>query len=134
MLLLIPGIQIKLDYTGIPVSPIPEENILIPGIGPDYGSLLGGYFRPATLKDAELYTRFPYMNTNLDGKYFWLQSAPLPLSKLSSSNIAKIPQGTHEPIIISFDIYQKFKLECGFPKKCGKMTYEEFSRNGKCRS
>jgi hypothetical protein len=34
--------------------------------------------------------------------------------------------------LVKFDVYQKFKLDCGFPKRCGEMTAEELSINGKC--
>jgi hypothetical protein len=38
----------------------------------------------------------------------------------------------YKPIIVRFEVYQKFKLECGYPKKCGELTPEELQLNGKC--
>lgn len=126
------GIKIKLDYTGIPTSTNPDESILIPGIGPDYGALLGGYYRPSTLADAKLFKKFPYTNLIPSSQYFWLQKEPLSLSTLSPANIAKIPTGEHTPITVVFEIFQKFKLNCGFPKKCGDLNDTELAINGKC--
>lgn len=38
----------------------------------------------------------------------------------------------YEPLIVEFEIYVRYKIECGFPKKCGEMTTEELERNGVC--
>jgi hypothetical protein len=126
------GIKIKLDYTGIPTSKNADENILIPGIGPDYGALLGGYYRPTSPADAQLFKKFPYTNLIPSSQYFWLQKEPLSLETLSPANIAKIPTGDNIPITVVFEIFQKFKLNCGFPKKCGQLNDTELAINGKC--
>jgi hypothetical protein len=123
------GVKITLDYTGIPVG---KNSLLIPGVGPDYGALLGGFYRPATPRDGDLMMRFPYQNTVASGQFFWLQSDSIDLSTLSPSNIAKIPKGEQKPILVEFEIFEKFKLNCGFPKKCGQLTDEEIAINGKC--
>jgi hypothetical protein len=37
-----------MEYTGIPVV---KNSVLIPGAGLDYGTILGGYYRSATIDD-----------------------------------------------------------------------------------
>lgn len=76
--------------------------------------------------------KFPYMNTDQEGKYFWLQKNKLDPELLSPANIAKIPVGEHKPILVKFEVFQKFKLHCGFPKRCGELTPEEIEINGSC--
>ena len=102
--------------------------VLIPGAGPDYGTLLGGYYKPVDKFNKDLCILFPYENMDKDGTYFWLQSSKTDLMKVASQ-IMQIGTGKVEPIIVIFDVYQKFKLDCGFPKRCGEMTTEEFRIN-----
>jgi hypothetical protein len=121
------GIKIKLEYTGIPLSP---NAVLIPGAGIDYGAVLAGYYRSQTAAELDKVKRFPYLNDQKDGRWFWLQC-----SFVSPTAIAKLPQmfkPGYKPLIVEFEVYQKFYLECGFPKKCGELTAEEVERNGKC--
>jgi hypothetical protein len=65
---------------------------------------------------------------NKNGIYFWLQSSKIDLKQVATQ-LPQIGTGKTEPIIVIFDVYQKFKLDCGFPKRCGEMTTEEFRIN-----
>lgn len=127
------GITIKMEYTGIPLG---KTVLSIPGVGPDYGTLLGGYYRPVSSKDKQMMLRFPYQNVEeFDpdaglGKYYWFQC-----NGVSPSDLVKLTkqfEPDYEPLIVEFEIYQRYKLECGFPKKCGEMTSEEARINGFC--
>lgn len=75
------GFSVNLQYTGIPMCLQPT---LIPGVGPEYGALLGGYYKPATLKDKKLIQRFPYQNADPNGTYFWLQTSTISLYQMSN--------------------------------------------------
>lgn len=121
------GITIKLEYTGIPVS---KKNVLIPGAGFDYGTFLGGVYRAASAEDQALVDRFPYMNLEQDGLYYWLQNDFI--DPTAVANVVNQFKPDYQPLYVEFEVYQKFKLECGFPKCKGQMTQQQFARNGKC--
>lgn len=70
------------------------------------------------------------MNLDPDGLYYWLQCSfidPIKIGKLTQQF-----EPDYEPLIVEFEIYQKYKLPCGFPKCQGEMTQEEFAINGRC--
>jgi hypothetical protein len=124
------GIVLKMEYTGIPFG---KYITLIPGAGLDYGTVLGGYYRPSTSTDLTNMKKFPYLNDQPDGKWFWLQCSFVnPANAIAAVQSIFMPDATYEPYIVEFEVYQKFYLECGFPKKCGELTTEELERNGKC--
>jgi hypothetical protein len=124
------GIVLKMEYTGIPLG---KYVTLIPGVGLDYGTVLGGYYRPSTNEDLTNMKKFPYLNDQPDGKWFWLQcSFANPAKAISNVQTILTDIGNYEPYIVEFEVFQKFYLECGFPKKCGELTTEELERNGKC--
>lgn len=122
------GISFNLQYIGIPLTP---DAVLIPGVGPTYGAILGGFYKPATLKDKNIIQRFPYQNVDPEGSYFWLQTSfvsPGDIANLATSLI----QGP--PLIVKFTIYIKYKLPCGYPKEkdLSKLTDQEIKNNGVC--
>lgn len=123
------GVKIECEYTGIPIYK--ENNILIPGIGMDYGTTVAGVYHPRNNMAMRLSQLYPYQNDLEDGQYYWQQDSifwPHELARL-----AKIFEPDYEPIKINFEVYEKIKLPCGFPKKCGEMTQEELDINGICR-
>lgn len=122
------GFSVQLQYTGIPMCLQPT---LIPGVGPEYGALLGGYYKPATLKDKKLIQRFPYQNADPNGTYFWLQTSTISLQQMS--NLKNLFSGG-KPLIVTFAIYVKYKIQCGFPKAddISKLTPQQIRRNGVC--
>lgn len=122
------GIYIDMEYTGIPIF---KNSIIIPGIGFDYGTTLAGAYKPYKQLDYKLIEYYPYQNTDPDGKFYWLQTNfinPLKVAKLNDM----FTDPEYEPLVVSFRIYEKIKLSCGFPKKCGEMTQEELDINGIC--
>ena len=122
------GISIKCQYTGIPVF---ENSVMIPGIGTDYGTTLAGVYVPYTGTDREMAKNYPYENDLDDGQYYWLQNDIInPLKILKLNDMFSDPD--YEPLLVDFDIYEKIKIDCGFPKKCGEMTVDEYNINGKC--
>lgn len=118
------GITITMEYTGLPLS---NNSTLIPGVGPSYGAVLGGYYKPASSEDRENAKKFPYQNDQKDGKYWWLQT-----SKPSINDFTNLGTADAEPILVTFEVYVKYKIDCGFPKKCGKLNTEELEINGTC--
>lgn len=50
-----------------------------------------------------------------------------------SKTCSNAERGQVDPIVVTYDVYQKFKLDCGFPRRCGEMTTEEYRINGMCR-
>lgn len=84
-----------------------------------------------TARDTKLIAKFPYQNDQEDGAFFWLQKNLVNPADLA--NLAKQFQPDYKPIVVEFDVYQKNKLICGFPKKTGELTCEELAINGKCR-
>ena len=75
------GIEIVMEYTGLPLS---KNSVLVPGAGPDYGTILGGYYKPASNLDKEYARRFPYQNDIPSGKYWWLQKSKPSLSDFTN--------------------------------------------------
>lgn len=116
-----------MEYTGIPLC---KQPLLIPGAGFDYGTMLGGYYRPASAEDKQKFEKFPYMNMDKEGLYYWLQNDFISPSEIM--NLSNQFKPDYKPLIVTFEVYQKYKLPCGFPKCHGEMTQEEFERNGKC--
>jgi len=122
------GISITCQYTGIPIF---KNSIMIPGIGTDYGTTLAGAYEPYTGIDRKMAKNYPYENDLPDGQYYWLQNGLInPLKILKLNEMYTDPN--YEPLLVQFYIYEKVKIECGFPKKCGEMTQEELNINGKC--
>lgn len=120
--------EMECEYTGIPIF---KDSIMLPGIGFDYGTTLAGCYVPRTRIDKRIAEFFPYQNENPDGEFYWLQWQviwPWELKKLVDMFTGK----KYDPLVVKFRIFQKFKAECGFPKKCGEMTTEELNRNGVC--
>jgi hypothetical protein len=107
-----------------------KDPILIPGVGIEYGTILGGYYRPATAEAKQLVMKFPYMNLDDNGSYYWLQNSFIDPFKIK--DLTKQFNPDYEPLIVTFEVYQKYKLKCGFPKCHGEMTKEDFAINGKC--
>ena len=122
------GVQINTQYTGIPITP---DCILIPGVGFQYGSLLGGFVKPKTKKDAENSLLYPYENMLPSGQYFWLQQNEL--TKQDLKNLLNIFSGDSKPINITYSVYMKKQLLCGYPKvKPNECTPEQAQVNGVC--
>ena len=117
------GQKITLSYTGIPCSP-PEVSVFISGVGLDYGTLLAGNYVATTPLNIYLLKKFPYQNPETSGIFFWMQTGAV-------GDIAQTVVGKY-PIEVTFKIYKKFPLVCGFPKKCGLMSNEEFEIRGRC--
>lgn len=122
------GINITCQYTGIPIY---KNSVLIPGIGFDYGTTLAGVYSPYTGTDRKLVLYYPYVNEDPDGQFYWLQDSfinPFDIIKLKDM----FTDPNYKPLLVKFIIFEKFKLECGYPKKSGEMTAEEYNINGKC--
>ena len=122
------GIMIQMEYTGIPIF---DKSVMIPGIGFDYGTVLAGAYKPHTNVDYKLVEYYPYQNEDPDGQFYWLQYDFInPFKLMNLNDMFTDPE--YEPLVVEFEIYEKFKLSCGFPKKCGEMTQEELNINGVC--
>ena len=70
------------------------------------------------------------MNLDPEGSYYWLQNSFI--NPLKIKDLTKQFNPDYEPLIVTFEVYQKYKLKCGFPKCHGEMTKEDFAVNGKC--
>lgn len=116
------GQYITLNYTGIP-GPEPIS-VMIPGVGLEYGTLLAGGYVALTPYNIYLMKKYPYQNTDPNGQFYWLQTGVL--KDAYQTLMGKVP------IEVTFKVYKKFPLDCGFPKKCGQMTNEEYMIRGKC--
>lgn len=121
------GVTITVEYTGIPIG---KKPLLIPGVGFDYGTALGGYYMAKAQSEQEKIKKYPYLNHIPSGEFFWLQSSLVTPSDIA--NLANQFKPDYKPLLVDFDVYQKFKLDCGFPKKTGELTCEEIAINGKC--
>lgn len=75
------GVIITMEYTGLPLS---KTSTLIPGVGPEYGAVLGGYYKPSTNEDRENAMKFPYQNDDPNGKYWWLQTSKPNISDITN--------------------------------------------------
>lgn len=131
------GQTITLQYTGIPM--LPNNSILIPGVGPQYGAMMAGFYTASTPQDILKLHKYPYQNNIPGGRYFWVQtfgsSVGSLISKLDYEEFItqqgkKAAKGI--PIIVTFNIYVRQSIQCGYPRKCGVMTEQEMKRNGKC--
>lgn len=116
------GQRITLMYTGLPG---PESiSVFISGVGLEYGALLAGGYVAITPYNIYLLKKYPYQNTDPNGQFFWLQTGALKDGYEALKG--KVP------IEVTFKIYKKFPLNCGYPKKCGHLTNEQFAVNGMC--
>lgn len=116
------GKTITLTYTGIPT--LPGCSVLIPGVGLEYGAVLAGFYAATKPQNIILLSKYPYQNNLSNGKFFWMQMG-------AAADIAAVAMGGTN-IQVSFKIYVKTPLPCGYPKKCGIMTAEERECNGVC--
>jgi hypothetical protein len=118
------GEEVTMQYL---LSPPTTSTVTKIGVGIEAGAILGGLYVPATGKDEDIMKKYPYENDNPDGNFWWLETS-LP----DFSNLLKIGTPEEEPITVTFTIFYRQKLDCGFPKKCGNITADEQALNGKC--
>lgn len=116
------GQYVTLYYTGLP-GPEPIS-ITIPGVGLEYGALFAGGYVAVTPYNIYQMKRYPYQNTDPLGQFYWLQIGV-------ATDIYKTVMGKL-PIEVTFKIYKKIPLPCGYPKKCGRLTEKEYAIRGKC--
>lgn len=110
--------------------PLYEDSIFIKGAGPEYGALLAGGYYPANPKDTTIANAFPYQNDITSGTYFWWQTS-IP-SPMDLANAAQVGNPDADPVFVTFEIYKKQLVECGYPKKKGVLSDKEIARNGVC--
>ena len=116
------GQYITLMYTGLPGPP--SISVFISGVGLEYGALLAGGYVAITPYNFYLMKKYPYQNTDPNGQFYWLQTGVV-------SDAIQTIQGKL-PIEVTFKIYKKIPLNCGYPKKCGVLTEEEYAIRGEC--
>lgn len=122
------GVTIQTQYTGVPVTP---DSILIPGVGMQYGSLLGGFVKPRTKKDMQNSLLYPYQNNIPSGQYFWLQNKAL--TKKDYQSLKNMFSGNSKPIWINYDVYLRKQIVCGYPKvDPNECSTEQSTINGRC--